>query len=554
VTQTLYNVMGQLVTQTMGNGIATRYDYFANNFRLQRIAVGASLLDMQYVYDNVGNVTNLNDGGTNYAFTYDALNRLLSGYGLTYAYNPIGNITNTSSVGNYTYVVTKPHAVKTAGSNSYTYDNNGNMLARAEGGVTYNHAWDVENRLVSVSATGVSVTFTYDGDGRRVKKTENGVTTIYIGNTYEKNLSTSAVTKYFYLGGKRVAMKQGSTLYYLHGDQLGSTSLTTSVTGTLVASARYDAYGGTRTTSGTTPTDYKFTGQRQEATLGPTNYGLYDYGARFYDPLIGRFIAADTIVPSAGNPQDLNRFSYVRNNPLKYMDPSGHECTKPDGSACSQETVSDTSPTYYLLVCGLNTDCKRRAAFDDYGQRDGYFPLNRIKSELGSSAEYIEGYNEGYGNGIKDTMARNLADRMTQLKKTSPRAEFVLIGHSRGGGDIFTAYGSGLMSDDLKHSVKAIIGLDPYIRDNDRDKSGNIIPNEEQWSKDAYNNGIPILMIVSQAVGSRGEPAHGVRKGVNATDVRLATDVAGTRNPHYALADRSNDAIKWMIDFAFYQR
>jgi RHS repeat-associated protein len=51
--------------------------------------------------------------------------------------------------------------------------------------------------------------------------------------------------------------------------------------------------------------------------------GLYYYGARYYDPTIGRFISADTIVPSSMNPQALNRYSYVYNNPLKYIDPTG---------------------------------------------------------------------------------------------------------------------------------------------------------------------------------------------------------------------------------------
>jgi RHS repeat-associated protein len=99
---------------------------------------------------------------------------------------------------------------------------------------------------------------------------------------------------------------------YLHGDHLGSASLTTS--------ARYLPFGGTRWESGSTPTDFQFTGQRKEA-----GFGLYDYHARYYDPLIGRFVSADSIVPSAGKPQAFNRYSYVFNNPLKYVDPSGHD-------------------------------------------------------------------------------------------------------------------------------------------------------------------------------------------------------------------------------------
>jgi len=52
--------------------------------------------------------------------------------------------------------------------------------------------------------------------------------------------------------------------------------------------------------------------------------GLYDYRARFYDPVLGRFIQPDPIVPEPGNPQALNRYAYVYNNPLRYTDPSGH--------------------------------------------------------------------------------------------------------------------------------------------------------------------------------------------------------------------------------------
>ncbi|MDY7076034.1 MAG: RHS repeat-associated core domain-containing protein [Chloroflexota bacterium] len=58
--------------------------------------------------------------------------------------------------------------------------------------------------------------------------------------------------------------------------------------------------------------------------------GLMDYNARFYDAALGRFISADTIVPNAANPQDLNRYAYVRNSPLNYRDPSGHAADSGD--------------------------------------------------------------------------------------------------------------------------------------------------------------------------------------------------------------------------------
>ena len=79
---------------------------------------------------------------------------------------------------------------------------------------------------------------------------------------------------------------------------------------------KYIPFG--ETLSGAVPTDKKFTGQRLDET------GLYYYGARYYDATIGRFISSDTIVQSFANPQSLNRYSYTLNNPLKYIDPSGH--------------------------------------------------------------------------------------------------------------------------------------------------------------------------------------------------------------------------------------
>ena len=65
-------------------------------------------------------------------------------------------------------------------------------------------------------------------------------------------------------------------------------------------------------------TDHRFTSQIEDASIG-----LYWYASRAYDPMLGRFCQADTIVPGAGNPQALNRFGYVLNNPLRFTDPTG---------------------------------------------------------------------------------------------------------------------------------------------------------------------------------------------------------------------------------------
>ena len=74
---------------------------------------------------------------------------------------------------------------------------------------------------------------------------------------------------------------------------------------------RYYPYGSTRYNTNNQLTTYRFTGQRWDSGTA-----LYFYQSRWYDPIIGRFLAADTIVPQPQNPQNLNRYSYVGNQPL----------------------------------------------------------------------------------------------------------------------------------------------------------------------------------------------------------------------------------------------
>jgi|GEM_PF-1806039 len=208
------------------------------------------------------------------------------------------------------------------------YDANGNMTWRLKDGVAYEQVWDYENRLASVTdhATGQTTTFTYDGHGALVKKVAGGQTAIYIGAHYEKNITTGVATGYYYAGGRRVAMRQGGVVYYLLGDHLSSTVKVLNSGGSWVGELRYKPYGETRYSAGSTPSDYRWTGQRQEESLG-----LYQMGARWYDPALARWLSADTLVPGAGNPQALNRYAYVTNNPLNAIDPSGH---MPCGMAC----------------------------------------------------------------------------------------------------------------------------------------------------------------------------------------------------------------------------
>jgi len=127
------------------------------------------------------------------------------------------------------------------------------------------------------------------------------------------------VTKYYFHAGKRVAMDRDGVVQWLVGDHLGTMSLVLNANGTVHSEARHYPYGEERWSSGTLPTDYRFTGQRSESGLR-----LIHMGARFYDSALGRWISADTLVPDPGSPQSLNRYSYVYNSPLGFIDSSGH--------------------------------------------------------------------------------------------------------------------------------------------------------------------------------------------------------------------------------------
>jgi len=291
------------------------------------------LLDIKHTWDAGGNLSQREDvvATQTETFGYDFLDRLTSvsgAYTESYAYNQIGNITTKNATA-YTYGA-KPHAVTAVGPTSYTYDANGNMITRGSDNVT----WDVENRPTAVSDNN---TYVYDGDGKRVKKTESGQTILYINQYYEKNLTTGEITTYYFSGGMRIAMRKGTTLQYMHQDHLTGTAVMSDSAGTQVGTTmKYYPFGTTR--SGSVPTDIKFTGQRLDGT------GLYYFNARYYDPVIGRFISADTIVPGAFSSQALNRYSYVINNPLQYIDPSGHDF----GSVTGWDTVDTTSSTIVL--------------------------------------------------------------------------------------------------------------------------------------------------------------------------------------------------------------
>lgn len=164
-----------------------------------------------------------------------------------------------------------------------------------------------------------TTSYVYDGDGGKVKQTTASGTTTYLGEVLEKD-PADKTTKYVFAGALRLAAKSsdGELLFY-HTDHLGSSDVVTNATGAVVEHTEHLPYGAIHRHEGTKDLPHKFTGQRQDTTSG-----LVLFPARAYDPHLGRFLQPDPFVQDPSDPQTLNRYSYVRNNPINLVDPSGH--------------------------------------------------------------------------------------------------------------------------------------------------------------------------------------------------------------------------------------
>jgi RHS repeat-associated protein len=316
------------------------------NARLQpsqnRVVSGATVhIDRTYNYGtaNNGNIAAINDmlnANKSQAFLYDQLNRITraeegptaysAGFGLNFTVDAWGNLTSQSVFkGNPQSFAAA--ALSNNRLSGYTYDAAGNMTQN--GSATY--VYDGESRI----KTAGGFTYIYDANGMRVRKRQdaspnNWTEYIYFGSEViaEKD-QAGAWTDYIFAGGKRIVKATGNTsagTEYYHADHLGSARKMTDTGGGIVWSATYLPYGQLYSETGTATNHYKFTGKVRDSETG-----LDYFGARYYGSNMGRFLtpdwsAAPTPVPYAdlNDPQTLNLYGYVRNNPTNKIDADGH--------------------------------------------------------------------------------------------------------------------------------------------------------------------------------------------------------------------------------------
>ena len=371
----VYTGVGGALGDITGAALGSAYQYSAVDDLMGRPADrkvtatsgGSTVFDDSVTYDAAGNVasrsTTLPAGTDNQQFCYDEQNRLTwagstgtppctgtaigagtltaAQYAQSFTYDTLGRLA-TGPLGSYGYGSAGHVHAATAVGTGYTaaYDAAGDMTCRAPttsttcagasptgAQLSYNN----EGQLVGWQSTPSSPTsaeqLLYDCQGRRVAQTATSggttTTTVYVGGLEEVVTSGSTTTTktYYSAGGRLIAMAVNGTFSFLARDGLGSVEAVLGASGGAVAAQLYAPYGALRYSTGSSPTSYGFTGQRADATTG-----LSYYGSRYYDPAVGQFATADSVMPGGGfNLEGLSRYAYTRGNPTSRTDPTGHD-------------------------------------------------------------------------------------------------------------------------------------------------------------------------------------------------------------------------------------
>jgi RHS repeat-associated protein len=338
--------------ETLGNGvqIATGYTPWTNEMTSRSEGSGGSTTNLQsltYNWDTTGTLHQRIDNrqALTEQFTYDAMNRLKSSTlngttTLTMSYDATGNIATKSDVGASAYVygdAAHKHAVTNAGTWSMSYDANGNMITRAGGTISW-YSYNLPN---TITYSGNSSQFFYNSNHQRWKQIASYAgtteTTLYVGGLLEV-LTRGSVTEYRHqipAGSSTVVYTRRSdgtnATYYATSDHLGSSDLVLDSSASVLARESFTPFGARRGSNWQgTPSTADYTAFSNTTRKGFSGHEMLDavslvhMNGRVYDPYVGRFLSADTVIQTLGSTASINPYAYAWNDPLRYVDPSGH--------------------------------------------------------------------------------------------------------------------------------------------------------------------------------------------------------------------------------------
>jgi RHS repeat-associated protein len=417
-----YTAHGAISAIKLGNGL---WEHTGFNSRLQAVEIGlgtsatdSSKLLLGYSYGttiNNGNVLSqtISAPGLNLtqSYTYDQLNRLKSfqetgganqTWSQVYSYDQYGNrtidngLTTDDGLFRAESPATDPNNNRISAA-GYVYDDAGNLKQRPN---NKSYIYDAENKQTSYQENGVEKgSYFYDGDGRRVKKIANGATTIFV-----YNMMGQLIAEY---GGEPV----NNGTRYLTSDHLGSTRVVTDSTGNVrerhdylpfgeeIYSANIDYSGrGNVADQGYKVGDIRQKFNQKERDLETK---LDYFLARYYSSAMGRFTSPDEFTggpkellffaekasanpmfyANIANPQSLNKYQYCLNNPLRYVDPDGHDVLDYDLIVSGPNQVPKTphpeisdvstlgpkdTPTGGFFLLNLRTNFEAGDRIEDY--------------------------------------------------------------------------------------------------------------------------------------------------------------------------------------------
>ncbi len=362
------------VTLPNGGTKAYTYDPFMRMETLTATASGGSTI-MEYAYtrDAEDNITRRTTEHGDYTYAYDDLYRLTDADNpdipeLTdeaYTYDSVGNrLTSADTTTTWSY--NQNNELEAYNNTTCTYDANGNMIKKSVDSTVTTYVYNTEDRLTQVwdgepDTGSLTASYYYDPFGRRLWKDVNGTRTYFMyadeGLVAEINNTGTITRSYGWQPGSTWGTdplfmaedtdSDGNVDYYFyHNDHLGTPHKMTSVSGAVVWSAKYQAFGRAKVDPESTITNnLRFPGQYYDEETG-LHYNWW----RYYEPGTGRYLRADPIGIDGG----INLYSYTANNPLHLIDPRGLVC----GSWWNDWLVSDKPNGYdFSACCQKHDDC-----------------------------------------------------------------------------------------------------------------------------------------------------------------------------------------------------
>ena len=439
---------------------------------------------------NVYTIVNNRDNTRTQSFTYDHLNRLSSAqssgsqWGENFTIDPWGNLTNETAItGKTNHEGLNISALTNNQLSGFGYDAAGNMTSNTP----FTYVYDAENRLIA--AGGMS--YIYDGDGYRVEKCTQGTTpgtcassatgTLYWrgisdGPEAETDLSGNVLENYIFFGGQRLARRDAATkaVHFYFSDHLGSHAIVENATGTSCEQdIDYYPFGGVEQDyCPNVPQNYKFTGKERDAESG-----LDNFEARYLGSSLGRFMSPDPMGGHQEDPQTLNKYAYVRNNPTTLTDPTGLDfnlnCDKNNGTTCQggHQYYQDKNGDYKETVVksddkGNLTDQssnKYHAEVDGQGVH-----FSQDGSKTSSLGTWVNGSNETKFTQTSGALAGFSFDFHQTSKEQTANGTFYYPGAPRDAYDAVLKAGfSASMADDFFNPLHGYIGSYHYRSDGD---------------------------------------------------------------------------------------